>query len=227
MAIDSRRDNPRTVFLSACAQVARSIEAKGFRYVNSGPYATYECGPFTFRIAFQSSRYNVAGERIQLWMHAVVHSPDMKALRAPHLVAPFADDVVAGGLVHVLGEEVPLNGWNLAPPSSRSATVGQIVDVARLKVLPFFDQFERPAEVICQLKERSLPMFDLRHAVEFALCFGSRETAQVVLDRFIDEMPELPSAVKAAELTGLELPIRAPNRYAEVVVFLRRAYRLQ
>ncbi|HVW35971.1 MAG TPA: hypothetical protein VHB99_01660, partial [Pirellulales bacterium] len=76
------QESPRDVYVAACASIGSYFEESfGFKYSKSGPHARRPSGDFTFQISFQSSRNNVAGEHVALWIHGTVLSSRIKKWR--------------------------------------------------------------------------------------------------------------------------------------------------
>src|SRR5262245_46090050 len=75
---------PREIYERGCATVAAAFVAEGFRFAPSGPHATRASGDLTHHITFQSSRNNVAGEHVALWVHAHVSSKRLRGWYRQH-----------------------------------------------------------------------------------------------------------------------------------------------
>src|SRR2546427_10589160 len=69
---------PKHVFATGCAAIARTFAVDGYRFAASGPHLSRRFNDFEFRIAFQSSRDNIAGEYVALWIHVLVRSRVLK-----------------------------------------------------------------------------------------------------------------------------------------------------
>jgi hypothetical protein len=221
-------EDARVVYLAACAAIAKEFEGLGFRYAKSGPHFTRTEGPFQFRVSFQSSHHNIPGQHVRLWVHATVSSKKIKDLRQAHLPDTFANEYIAGGMLHrILPGKVAMVEWELADPKTRSATVTDVVGLIRNHVLPYFEMFADTARLISTLKQLSVPALDPRRAVEYALCFGSKESAQQVLSRFISERPDLQPDIERVKRDGFKHPHLGPSGYAEEIVYLQREYGLQ
>ena len=54
----------REIYLDACAQIGATLAPRAFKYAKSGPHALRAHGDFTFRVSFQSSMRNVAGQSV-------------------------------------------------------------------------------------------------------------------------------------------------------------------
>jgi len=220
-------DEPaRDVYLDSCAQIAAAVAPHGFKYTESKQRCHREHRGFGNTINFQSSRYNASGRHVQLWMHATVSSHVLQAWRAERLPAELSTEYLAGGMVHLLGTRYAFVQWELADPADRAATIADAVSFIHDEVLPYFSLFEEPATLIARLMDQTLPGLDLRPSVEFAYCYGSKEQAQLVLDRFIRERPDLHDAIIIEQSRASPSLLMAPTSYAEQVAFLRTQYRL-
>lgn len=193
------REEPRSIYLSACADIASEFLEDGFRYAKSGPHLTRKGSPFSFKISFGSSHHNVPGEHVALGLAGMVMSAPLKAWRARQPRTYRKDDCVAGGLAHRLGTNLAYIGWDLADPADRPETIADVKRFVREVVLAYFARFSTPGTVIEELMTKDIPAMNLASAIEFALCFGSTADAQSILDRFFVERPELLApAVEAA-----------------------------
>jgi len=220
-------ENARDVFLAACAAIAKEFEVHGFRFAKSGPHFSHADGDFTFRVSFQSSYHNISGQHVRLWVHATVTSKRLKDFRKSHLPDNLVNDYVAGGMIHLLlPGDVAMAEWDLADPEARSGVVADVVTLIQGEVLPYFAQFSAPAQLVARLTRESLPAFDMRHSVEFALCFGDKESAQKILSRFLGERPDLQSQIVKVQCEGFRHAHFGPSNYAEQVVYLQREFGL-
>lgn len=219
-------ERPRDVYLQACATIAESLSQVGFRYAKSAQRASRTNGSLTNDVSFQSSHNNIAGRHVCLWMHATVRSKALQRWRAERLLSP-TSDYVAGGMVHLISDDSALLEWELADQSERPATIADAIAFIDGSVLPYFEQFENPKTLIERLAHHDVPAFGLKESVEFSACFGSTEAAQLVLDRFVRNRPELREEIAKAERDGRPAPPFAPANFAEKVSFLRRAYGLK
>lgn len=219
-------EDSRDVYLAACSSISQVLVAHGFRYAKSGPHASSTRGMFAYKVSFQSSHNNIAGRHVRLWMHATVRSKELKAWRGAQSTSTSASDFVAGGMAHLLKNEHAMVEWELADPTTRATEIADAVAFIQSDVLPYFAQFDTPEHVITTLRQRAIPAFGLQASVEFALCFGEREHASAILDRFVRERSDLAPEISEAEQAGLRNPKSGPGNYAEQVVFLRRTYQL-
>lgn len=221
-------ETPRQVFLATCAEIAKDFEAEGFRYAKSGPHIILVAGDFTFRVSFQSSYRNVSGQHVRLWVHATVSAKCMKEFRRSHLPENLVNDGIAGGMVHrLLPDNVTMVEWDLANPETRAEVIAEVISLIRKHVLPYFALFSKPAELVMQLTKETLPAFDIRHSVEFALCFGDKTSAQKILARFLRDRPDLLPQIESVRHEGLKHPEHGPSNFAETVVYLQREFGLQ
>ena len=218
-------EKARDVFLSACAAIARNLADGGFRYMRSSQKCRRSCGAFVHSIAFQSSGRNYSGHHVQLWMHAVVSSPDLKAWRAVALPEKAGVDYVAGGMVHLITPECALVQWELADPRDRAETIEDATAFIRDRVLPFFANFDEPSCLVQTLSERDIPGLDIVRAIEVALGFEGASAAQRVLDRCLRDSPLLLKAVQALQPTDNPESMREGS-YAQQVLYLCQRFAL-
>ena len=191
-------ESPREVYLSACRQVAAELVPYGYRFAKAGPHITLKSSPFTFTVSFHSSPHNVPGEHVALSLAAAVTSRPLKTWREAQRISYRKDDWVGGGLVHLLGTDLAFIQWDLADPGSRRDTIADVSAFITRVVVPYFQHFRTPTELITHLIQRPVPSLEIASAVECALCFGGRSDAQAILDRFARDRPDLVSAAERA-----------------------------
>lgn len=219
---------PKEVFAEACAELASELEKDGFRYAKSGPHATQRSAGLIHTIFFGTSHHNVRGEHVALELAAGVRSPGLKRWRLLRAHPYRETDTVAGGMIHLLGTEHAYLQWDLADPGTRRETIADVLAAIREVILPWFDHFRDPAETARESAEGWIPEFGLADSVEFALCFGTREQAQQILDRFGRRRPDLiEPAVEAYEKFRSDgMPGRIVSEYAQQVAWVRLEYGL-
>src|SRR5690242_192481 len=74
-------EEPRALYLAACADVAAAFKPDDFRYAKSGPRLTRIRGDWKEIVSFQSDRNNVPGQRVGLWVHAYLENTKIKEWR--------------------------------------------------------------------------------------------------------------------------------------------------
>jgi hypothetical protein len=184
--------------------------------------------PFEFRISFQSSHRNAPDKYVALWMYANVRSAKLKEWRGQQS-HPYRDDEwVAGGMVHVLRDKRPSIEWNLADRGTRVEVVESAINFIRSEVLPYFAQFADPALLVSELTDRQIPAFELASSVEFALCFGTREQARQILDRFSSQRQDLSGQIaqSSAAFQTKGFPPYHVTSYADQFAWVSVAYSL-
>lgn len=210
---------PRAVYLASCARIAEALAASGFRYLKSRQECKRRQGEFEHAILFYSTRGNYPGVHVELQMSGHVSSKRLQAWRASMGDEP-AGDHVAGGLAHNLGTTYRMISWELANPAERDATIQDALAFIRSDILPFFALFDEPAALIARLEREEVPGMSPTGQVHFAYCFGGKEQAQRVLDRFLRTRPDIAAAVERALLA--DTPDALPGGYAGDVIGMRQ-----
>lgn len=187
----SASESPKDVYLWSCEAIAKAFESDGYRYSKSGPHFTRKAGDFVFKVSFQSSRDNVAGEYVALWIHANVVSPTLKKWRITNRSIRGPYDFVAGGQIGNLAEHPSWLEWNLANPQNREAEVQSAIGRIRELALAYFAEFEDPANIAAKLQRGELVGMDLMCMFDFAACFSSLAAARDVAARFLARRPDL------------------------------------
>jgi len=183
-------DTPREQYLAACTEIAETLHPLGFKFTPSGPHAQRQDEEFTYRVSFQSSRHNIAGDYVALWIHANVLSKRLKKWRVSQAHPLFISDGVAGGQIGNLVSPHSWRDWNIAGKSGASVLADAISTVKSI-ALPYFAQFADIPRVCQLLQNEELPAMGTPQAIEFLLCFADRTAADTALDRFFRSRPEL------------------------------------
>jgi hypothetical protein len=226
---DPTAEKPRDVYVAACGSIAHWLAPEGFRYLKSKQVLDRTVGAFVHRVSFQSSRDNIAGQSVVMWMRANVRCKELATWRSRQSNPLRTDDWVAGGMVHLLTQEHAMIEWQLADPRSRSATIANAQEFARTVVLGYFRLFEDPQRTVAELLRGPINAFSIGDQMEFVLCFAGPREASQILQRFVDHRSDLHDQMRRS-IERLErdgLPDYSPSGYADVVAWVRKAYRLQ
>lgn len=226
MTVDERSGD---VYRESCARIADAFASDGFSYAKSGPHMSKRSGSFKHLIVFQTGFHNVHDEHVALRVAANVRSPVLKKWRAEQSNPCRTDDWVAGGLVHRLSGENTYVEWDLANRTSRSRTTADVIAYLRAVVLPYFARFSDPAAVVKALRTTEIPAFDLNDSVEFALCFGGREDAKRIIERYLRRHPELFDEAETVyrRYSQNGFPPRMVSKYTDQLAWLWAAYDLK
>ena len=214
------------VYSKSCAALAKTFEKDGFTYAKSGPHFSKKSGQTRYIVSFQSSVNNIPDEYVALRMASIVRSKRLKEWRNSQSRPLRSDDWVAGGLVNRICEDIFYLEWDLSDKRTREDTLADVESLIRNRVLPWFNQFENPSELIETLTKQSIPAIDIGDSVEFASCYGSMDSAQKILDRFVqdrvDLIDEIRSSIERYSTAGI--PHYQLTSYADKVAFLHLQY---
>ncbi len=188
-------ESPRLIYIDACSKIAAHFADRGFRFAKSGPHISRKCGEFTFRISFQSSRDNLAGSTVKLWIHGTVFSKKLQRWRMsyPGLQAM---DYVAGGQIGNLSEEATWYDWDLAQAKRRQSTITEAIPKLERIALPYFAQFEALDSFTVKLQQMDIPSMSIDRVAEFLMCFADRAAARNAAVNFLVRNPQLVSNYK-------------------------------
>lgn len=219
----------KDVFADACRHISEAFIDDGYKFAKSGPHFTKNGDPFDYRVSFQSSHNNIPGRHVALWMHANVSSPRLKKWRGEQLKPYRKDGWVAGGMVHLLSRTHAMIEWELANEETRPLVVEDAIRFVRSEVFSYFQRFGDANAVISELCLKEIEAFGLASSIEFALCFGSHEQAQRILNRFVSQRQDLRDQIDLATRTFREqgLPAYQTIDYADQVAWVRTAYHLE
>ena len=169
---------PRDVYLAGCRSIADALAPDGFTYAKSSQTATRKHRDFAFRISFQSSHYNIAGELVALGIFAVVYSPTLKKWGKAHPNLTMERwDRVAGGQIGNLVARHSWMEWNLASPADRDRQIADAIATIRRIALPYFALFEDVPSLVARLTVEDIPSFKPASALDFLMAFATPAAA--------------------------------------------------
>lgn len=217
--IISSTEVPRVVYLTACQQIADALKRDGFSYARSGPKLARKSGDFTFQISFQSSRDNIPGELIALWIHAGVLSPSLQKWRSSHQSLLPDSGGLAGGQIGNLVAPASWMEWNLASSTSREQEIIDAIGAIRRIVYPYFAMFEDIPRLIGRLVAEDVPSFDPKGMMDFIMCFGTPTVARQAAINFLRRHPVSQQDYHRAltEFREKGLPTWSPMKHSEVI----------
>lgn len=182
---------PREVYAAACQAIADGLACDGFEYARSKATLKRKTSDFSFYIYFQSSHNNVAGELVMLWIHAGVTSRALKAWRAAHPCLVHPSDIVAGGQIGNLVKPESWMEWNLASAKQRDHEIADAAATIRELAYPYFALFGDVAIVRERLVAGDLPSMWPASALDFLMCYGSRDEALAFARRIFLEQEQV------------------------------------
>ncbi len=217
---------PRDVYLAACSSIGAHLEESfGFRFAKSGPHARKPSGDFTFQISFQSSHHNVAGEHVNLSIHANVWSARIKKW---HREQPFPSsfNYVAGGQIGNLQEDHRWLDWELADPHTRDETIRDALRAIEELAFPYFAKFENLPALFELLIAKDLPAMTIDRVVEFLMCFADQPTARLAAANFLRRKLDLvrPYQRDYARYAESGLDAGHPSGYAKQLAYASHAF---
>ncbi len=125
---------------------------------------------------------------ITLIEHATVSSKALKIFRRAVPGAWASDGSVTGGQIGNLQVPAKWVTFNLANPNTRHAVVAEAKKLITDVGIPYLERFNDPEGVIHGLLEGTMPWMWEPSALEYVCCFGSKQKAQQLLQRFIAEL---------------------------------------
>ena len=217
--LPARGEAPRQVYLEACRAIADALAVDGFKYLRSRATLARKTSDFGFSIHFQSSHHNVAGELVIMWIHAGVTSPALKSWRSTHPCLMGASDMVAGGQIGNLVRPESWMEWNMASEKQREAEVADAVAAIRELAYPYFAVFDDVAAVRARLIAEDVPSMWLSSALDFLMCFGSRDDALALARRVFLEKDDIQDRYRSslAQYQTLGMPRHLLSAYGDVL----------
>jgi len=187
----ARGETPRQVYLAACQAIADALANDGFEYARSRNALRRKTSDFGFHIHFQSSHHNVAGELVKMIIHAGVTSQALKTWRAAHPCLMSMSDGVAGGQIGNLVKPESWMEWNLASVKERKDEIADAVTAIRELAYPYFARFSDVGAVRARLVAEDVPSMWLASALDFLMCFGSRDEVLALARRVFLEKEQI------------------------------------
>jgi hypothetical protein len=138
---DCSTESTKEVYQRACEVIYKDFASDDFSFAKSGPKFTKKGADFSYQVSFQSSRNNVSGQHIALWIHATIRSKRLEAWRKSQTKSLRTDAWVAGGQI---GNLLPRHGWlewELAKENERGEVIADAVRAIRKGALQYFFLF--------------------------------------------------------------------------------------
>jgi hypothetical protein len=180
------QDEPRIIFQAACDQIAKDLEEYGFVYSRSSRTlkSISSTSHIEYNIHLGTDRYNSRGTRVNLQALWVVKSSKLAECRAKHF-GSVSDDVVTTRQIGYLLPKAAYLDWNMikSNPNDVSKTIKRYG-------IPSFRKFDYPDNIVQELVKTGLTKeFDFHvRALDFIMCFGGLQKAQVGLHKFLDDL---------------------------------------
>ena len=164
---------PKEVFFEATMKIASAFESKGYRFLKSGPQMSRKAGDFIFRVVFQTSHNNVAGQFVSMSILANVLSPTLKKWRSTRHSLCKESDFVAGGQIGNLIKNHSWMEWNLADPSTRDDDVKDAIAKIREIAFPYFSAFADCVGIGAKiLHDEIAEIIHLGNLIDYLMCFA-------------------------------------------------------
>ena len=97
---------------------------------------------------------------------------------------------IAGTTIGYLVPEDPQ--WldvNLANPRARTHRIKAVASLIRSAALPYFEEFRNPNKIVAALATARNPGMSPNMEIEYASCYGGKEDARRVLNRYLENIP--------------------------------------
>jgi hypothetical protein len=186
-------EKPPDVATHCLAVVAANLGSEGYASRAGGRRLVRRSGDFTYEVSFQFDRYNYAGGRVALWTHAMVGSLELRRWLTENGTAwgrlPSYSGHFAGGQIGNLQLPRAWMEWDFADPTSRDATVRDLIGAIRRIVFPFFAAFRDPESAMSAFERTELlaPTW----AIEYAQAHFGRQGAERVARMVLTKEPGL------------------------------------
>jgi len=206
---------PRDIYLGACGQIAEAFVGDGFSYQPNQQCLVKREGDLTFDIHFQSSRRNFLVNKnnqksvakrlissfspsaelytfgnVALITYAVVRSKALKQWQSKQPYISHGKGLIAGDQIGNLQAKHKWIEYNLASPDTRDRQIKLAIDLIRSVGLPYLYSFKDPVEIIERLISGRLQGFSENSALEYVMCFGSRDYAEKLLESLLNAFPD-------------------------------------
>lgn len=164
-APDLTAERPRAAILHALGLVAEAIADDGFVFSPSRPKFTRRHGDFTFEIAVQSDRNNVAGLRAAVWVHVAIYSRTLTMWRKAHCAelsrvqSRYPVPIFATSLGY-LCDPPGWWEWDFVDQAERQMTANDLIHSIRTGAFPLFSKFDGPIDGIAALADHELISID-------------------------------------------------------------------
>ncbi|HWE94941.1 MAG TPA: hypothetical protein VG269_13330 [Tepidisphaeraceae bacterium] len=211
---------PKEIYAAACRTIGDALASDGYTFKKSGPALNRKAGDFSFEITFQSSRDNIAGELIAVWIHTNIRSMTLKKWRETHPSLVQSAGIAGGQIGNLLPNHSWME-WNVASPASRAGQIADAVVTIRRIVFPYFAMFEDVPDLVSRLVANVVPFFSPASALDFLMCFATPADAMRAASNMLRTLPEAEVRYSAALARFRQdgLPPRAPMIHGELLAY--------
>lgn len=186
----NRLSDPKLLFQDACQQIGACLTPHGFKPNKAGTQwkKTAADKDTVFEVSFERGRYNTRSD-VRMEVHVRVASRALKKWIAEQSGLIDRDTIAQGALRRPFKDAPPI-AWQLAG-SQGKASVQEISRQLEQQVLPWFDTYSDCAAALARLADRDDDTPGIRETdpmvtpLAYVLCFGTREQAQHLLDRYV------------------------------------------
>lgn len=193
---DGSAEKPREAIFDALRTVSDAIAGSGFSFAPSGPKFSRRHGDFTFQIAVQSDRNNLAGQRAAIWVHVGIYSKSLTSWRKKHSsdwIRPKASSAVPvyGNQLGYLCDPSGWMEWDFADNAKRLSVADDLVACIRKGAFPLFAIFDGSPEDIAAICDQDWP--PPQGVLAYLLSIGLVSLANETLQTYLDQRPEFRS----------------------------------
>jgi len=156
-------ESTKEVYFEVCEKIADCYIPYGFKFSKSGPHITLKQKniEFIYKIAFQSSHYNIPGKNVAIDVFANILSHKYKKWKIENRSylkfdssnwAFELDKYIFGGNIGNLRKEHKYLSWNVGISDTREKEIGNIIENINNLAVPFFNCFENRDKLIHEIE---------------------------------------------------------------------------
>jgi hypothetical protein len=197
-------EKPGDIVSHGIAVIAEQLAETGFCLFKKGPALSRTVDDLTFRIVFQSSKWNRAEHKAAMRMYVEVCSKKLAAWRSIHVKdnffhrEPGASCILKALIGNLRSPMQPMLEWDFLDRIRRDLVADDAAATIRELALPFFDTFRDTEAAVDSLLQN--PVFYVPWIVEYATAVLGREAGQRGLGRALTLFPNARADYDQAEL---------------------------
>jgi hypothetical protein len=201
---DTGSKKPNDIVFKGISAIAERLADTGFCLLEKGPILRRTDNDLTFRIIFQSSKWNREGYKAAMRMYVEVSSKKLASWRLAHLKdafyhrEPAASCILRALIGNLRSPMQPMLEWDFLDEVAREMVANDAAATIRELALPFFDAFQDTQTTVDRLLQ--IPIFYPPFVVHYATAVLGREAGQRARGIALTLFPTVRAEYDQAEL---------------------------
>ncbi|MEM6966146.1 MAG: hypothetical protein AAF573_15380 [Bacteroidota bacterium] len=232
---NNNAEKPRDIYDRFCAKIANDLAIIGFKYFPSQHKLKLESADkkyFLF-IKFSSSRYNVAGEYVELSAEFYVESKEIKKFSKNNPLLNYWSKIMIGkNFGTIINGESGNLFWNLANSEEFENALFIIPKATREILIDIFNDLQNSELVIDEIEKGNFELGNSIDTVQYLLMHNKKSVAEKYLSNFLAQQSDkvqddYKASKKEFEKNGVPKEFIHGMGYGHEIALLEKVYKLR